>query len=101
MTLFNGQVETVGKFWWINVRYPMSDTTISIRDVILSEAKKRKKTLIVNCPGGQEIITPELWRKEGRKIYKTFLRPDEPMVLYERKVRANNNPKPKEAFLFY
>jgi hypothetical protein len=100
MTLFNGQVDTIGKFWWIDIKKPMEGNKVAIRALILELAHKKKKLLIVNCPGCQEVIDPKVWKKEGEKIYRVFMRPDEPMVLYERAVKLNPDPKPKEAFQF-
>ncbi len=88
MTLYNGQVEEQGNVWIIRIRKPIYGTVVSIREKILKDAQRKGKTLRVVCPGATEDVSPNIWMREGTKISKVFLRPDQPMILYQRMVKG-------------
>lgn len=100
MTLYNGQVETIGNYWYMYIRQPIYGTNVAIREKILTDAIKRNKRIIVQCPHGEQIIDPKTWKKTAKKISKVFLIPDRPMILYQGNITYVEELKPKEAFLF-
>lgn len=99
MKYFNGQVEEFGSIWRIIIRKPIFATQCAIREKILMEAYKRGKMLLVECPDGQEFVSPATWMNEGKKISKVFLQPDNPMILFQRAVKLASHKKPIEEFL--
>lgn len=100
MQLYNGQVQTLGnKLWYMKFQKPIYGTVCAIRDRILKDAMKAGKLLLVECPGGQEVVSPKTWLTEGKRMEKVFKIPDRPMILYERSIKLVNEPKPVEAFL--
>lgn len=101
MILFNGQVRTVGKhYWWMEIDRPIYGNVVAIREKILKEAKKNKKAIVINSPGCQEVVSPDMWIERSKRIEKVFKIPDRPMVLWQGEVKQEDNPKPIDAFMF-
>ncbi len=69
----------------IDIKKPMFDNYVYIREETLKKAARYKKDgwkVVVRIPQGEGEIDPLEWYKNGKRMEKVFLRPNEPMVLY-------------------
>jgi hypothetical protein len=97
MILYNGQVRTVGRYWYIKIYKPIYGDCVALRSRIIDDAIKFDKTLLVEVNGKIEKVTPRTWKQEAKKIEKIFKIPECPMILYQRTLR-NITDKPLEAY---
>lgn len=56
---------------------------VRVRDIYVKQASLARKALVIRTPNGEMIIYPKALKTEGKKVKEIFLRPDQPMVLYE------------------
>lgn len=56
---------------------------VRVRDVYVKQASLHMKRLVIRTPNGEMIFFPKALKKEGKRVKEVFLRPDEPMILYE------------------
>lgn len=98
MQLFNGQVQTVGPYWYMFIHKPIYGTCVAIRGAILDKAIQLNKRIVVQCPHGEAIIDPKSWKKTAKRIEKEFKIPGVPMVLYQAELPYKEELKPIEAF---
>ena len=56
---------------------------VRIAEKYVKEATQNCQFLVVRTPKGEKQFFPKELRKQGKKVKEVFLRPDEPMVLFE------------------
>jgi len=56
---------------------------VRIAEKYVKEATHNCQFLVVRTPKGEKQFMPKELRKQGKKVKEVFLRPDEPMVLFE------------------
>lgn len=52
-------------------------------------AKRMKKLLLIRTPDGQEIITPQQYLSESKKILVEKYIPGHPMTMYQRNLKLS------------
>lgn len=57
--------------------------TVRVRDTYVKQASLTMKRLVVRTPNGEQVFFPKAVKKEAKKVKEVFLRPDDPMVMYE------------------
>ena len=101
MLRFYGQeVQTAGKYWVVFIHRPVYGLCVALNEKLLDAAIKFKATLVVQCPGGEEIIEPKEWKKQGQRFEKVFMLPDRPMVFYQKNIFSVEKHSPIEKFQF-
>lgn len=82
---FYGQVVTEnGDLWVTEIRKPIYGTCVALNERLLNEAIRKGKKILVKCPGAEETIDPQEWKKTAMRIEKVFRFPDRPMILYQK-----------------
>lgn len=77
----------------MEIRKPIWGTYVTIRDVVVDGAIKKRKLMRVKITGvGEAIVHPTAWKERAQEasaagdknavMKKVFLKPNEPMVLY-------------------
>ena len=66
----------------VDIKKPVYGNYVYIRGETLDKAIKHGVRLEIIVPNGKAIVDPAEWKRNGKRIEKIFLRPDEPMVLY-------------------
>jgi len=67
---------------YVNIKKPIYDNYVGIRETYIWKAKRQGKLLKITTPHGTTIISPTKYLDGADRIEKVFLRPDEPMILY-------------------
>jgi hypothetical protein len=65
----------------IEIRKPLYDNFVYIRDKIIFDAIRNHRVLRITIPQGTAIVNPENWLRTGKRMEKVFKIPDKPMVL--------------------
>ena len=65
----------------VDIRIPLKDNFVNIRESIILNAQKEHKLMRVNVPDGSALWEPDEWRKDAQITYKKF-KYDTPLKLY-------------------
>ncbi len=84
MENFTDKPYELQKYVVVPLREPMFGHNFAIRDKWIDLAKRKKKSLLIRTPFGQEIISPQKYQSESTKFKKIYLIPDRPMTMYQR-----------------
>ena len=66
----------------ITIKKPLYDNYVCLYSARVEEAIKKGEPLEITIPQGTGVHNPQEWKEHSKVIYKTFLRPDEPMKLF-------------------
>ena len=76
----------------IVIKKPIFSNYVGIYDKIIEKAITKNQLLRIKIPQGVGVHDPHQWKKTGKKIFKVFNYPNEPMCLWTNYV---NFEKPK------
>ncbi len=82
--VFHGQpVYDMGTYWTVVIRKPIYGTCIMVNEKIVRKANQAGVDLLLQCPGGEERISPSDLKKKAKLVEKVFKQPNNPMKLYQ------------------
>ena len=94
-------ISRIGRFQIIEIEKPIFETETYSRvrvnrDYFTQACKYNNYRVVVRVPRGEAIYIPNLM-KQFKKVEEVFLRPDEPMKLYELDI-PHSQKRPDEYF---
>lgn len=60
---------------------------VRVHDKYVRQASLDSQFIVIITPQGEKVFFPKQLKKEGKKVKEVFLRPDEPMVMYELEIQ--------------
>jgi len=78
----------------INIRKPLYDNFVNIRESLINEAIKNNTKLEITIPQGTAIHDPIIWKQTGKRVEQVFKFPETPMVMYGNRVNVKSKLAP-------
>jgi hypothetical protein len=80
-------VHTYSHFKIIDIEKPIYSyqdyDVVRVNKKYIDDAIHNFQALVITTPKGEKTMWPKQIKKEGKRVKEVFLRPDEPMVMFE------------------